>query len=129
MTEDEKLSFANKLNQLFDLRRKKNGQPYTHEEVGSATGITTGTISKLRRGQIGNPSHKVIDALARFFEVDPNYFFEVSTETNEESDALLDVISLRASNLSEGGRRALLNMLDEIIKLEEAYDEDEHSEQ
>ena len=126
MTEEEKQSFAKKLNQLFELRKKKNGQPYTHEEVSNATGITTGAISKLRRGQISNPSHKVIDALAKFFDVEPNYFFEFSHHSEEEDSAFLDMISLRASELSEGGRRALLDMLDTIIKLEEAHDENDH---
>lgn len=94
------------------------------------TGITAGAISKLRRGQINNPSHKVIDALARFFSVSPNYFFGYGEGTTVNGMAVqktpyINAISLRAAELSKGGQLALLGMLEEIIKLEEQFEEEE----
>jgi transcriptional regulator with XRE-family HTH domain len=115
-------TFADKLNQLFESRTKENGQPYTHEEASRVTGITTGAISKLRRGQIHNPSHKVIAAFAKFFDVSPNYFFIYEEPLTEDSEPYIYTISLRAAELSKDGQLALLGMLEEILQREGQYE-------
>lgn len=114
--------FADKLNHLFASRTRPDGTEYTHEEVHQATGITVGYISKLRTGKTENPGYKVIRALSTFFQVSPSYFFDEDAipDAQPDQDHYLETIALRASELSEEGKRALLGMLDHISKLEGA---------
>lgn len=115
-------TFADKLNNLFATRTKLDGSEYTHEEVHQATGITVGYISKLRTGKTENPGYKVIRALSAFFQVSPNYFFEEGSNPDalSEQDGYLQTIALRARELSDEGKIALLGMLEHISKLEGA---------
>lgn len=112
------ISFAEKLNYLFQTVTKPDGNEYTHEEVYQTTAITVGYISKLRTGKVESPGYRVIQALATFFHVSPAYFFEFDPELPELTHPV-DTIALRASQLSLEGRHALLGVLEHILKLEE----------
>lgn len=114
----QSISFAEKLNYLFQTITKPDGSEYTHEEVYQATGITVGYISKLRTGKAESPGYRVIQALATFFHISPAYFFEFDPELSELPHPV-DAIALRASQLSLAGRRVLLDMLEHILMLEE----------
>lgn len=72
-----------KLNWLFQHRRRPDGRPYTQNEVVAAIdsygGATVGAsyLSRLRTRPVEHPDALSMErrvALARFFRVDPSYF-------------------------------------------------------
>lgn len=111
--------FADKLNRLFEQVRKEDGKRYTNQEIEALTGgeVSTSYISRLRTGKEDNPSLLKIQALARAFAVDAAWFF------HDSADALLDGIALRAGQLDERGKQAVLGMIDHILDLQAAYDD------
>jgi transcriptional regulator with XRE-family HTH domain len=74
-------SLAEKLDYLFRTVRPQ-GREFTHQEVADGLRDEGGpTISatyvwQLRRGQRTNPRMSHLEALARFFDVAPAYFFD-----------------------------------------------------
>ena len=114
----DNLVFSKKLNFLFKNVKKDNGSKYTHEDVYRSTNISVGAISKLRTGKVANPSYRVIESLASFFGVNPNYFFKGDHDVSEK----LDSITFRAGELSADAQDTLLNMIEQIIQLEEKLD-------
>jgi transcriptional regulator with XRE-family HTH domain len=74
-------SLAEKLDHLFRTV-KPQGREFTHQEVAEGLRDEGGpTISatyvwQLRRGQRTNPRMSHLEALARFFDVAPAYFFD-----------------------------------------------------
>lgn len=120
----KKESFAAKLNQLFEEKRKPDGTHYTQTEVVEKTnGILTRVyLWRLRTGRANNPGLHVISALAAFFGVDPSYFFgddimklEFVRESHKK-DQLIDQIALRSSELDDKGKQAVLYMIESIVK-------------
>ena len=119
-------SFALKLNQLFQEKRKPDGGQYTQTEVvESAKGkLTRVYLWKLRKGIASNPGLQVIQALARFFGVAPSYFLESDVikekppNKSQRRDVLVDQIALRASQLNRKGKQAVLYMIESILKSE-----------
>lgn len=121
-------TFAEKLDHLFETVTKPDGTEYTHEEVedGTNKAVTASYIWRLRTGKARNPGYRVIKALSDFFNVEPNYFFrdEVTEESLARSNlakrlqnADVEGIALRASELDEAGKRALLGMIEYIQQL------------
>jgi transcriptional regulator with XRE-family HTH domain len=117
-------SFALKLNQLFQEKRKPDGGQYTQTEVVESTkGILTRVyLWKLRKGIASNPGLKVIQALARFFSVTPCYFLESDAikgkppNNSQKRDAMVDRIAFGASQLDSKGKQAVLYMIESILK-------------
>ena len=81
--------FAQKLEHLFQTRRKPDGSEYSEVEIEVATAqsVTHSYIYRLRKGLSQNPSYEKIKALANFFNVPPGYFFD------EDTDDLPDTVS------------------------------------
>src|SRR3546814_11740112 len=72
--------FAERLNKLFDSVHPPGRKPHTNAEVAAALiedghQISKPYISQLRSGQRTNPSDETVAAFARFFKVQPDYFF------------------------------------------------------
>lgn len=116
-------NFAEKLNRLFEEKKKPDGTPYSQTEVieGTKGVLTRVYLWKLRTGRASNPGYHIIKAIADFFGIDPSYFFE-SDETEagfikeaQEND-LVDQIALRSSRLDKDGKQAVLYMIDSILK-------------
>ena len=65
-------TLAEKLEQLFEEKRKPDGSKYTQTEVVEGTdGVLTRVyLWKLRTGRATNPGFHIIKAIADFFEVD-----------------------------------------------------------
>lgn len=72
------MSFSNKLTKLFERETKPDGRRYTNDDIQQLTGnqITASYISRLRNGQLSNPSYDKIVLIAEAFNVSPAYFFE-----------------------------------------------------
>jgi hypothetical protein len=131
MSEEVSNDFARRLDELFKRITHPDGREYSYEEVQNGTGkaVTAGYIWRLRTGKATNPGYWVIKALSDFFGVDPNYFFhdeaqatemvvrQVNTNLAERfQESSVKDIALRASELDEAGRRAILGMIDYILQ-------------
>ncbi len=85
--------FAERLNALFDNWRATNSRRLSNVAVAAALAdsgapVSTPYLSQLRSGARINPSARVARALARFFDVDPEYFFvAASGDDSAEQDA------------------------------------------
>jgi transcriptional regulator with XRE-family HTH domain len=122
--------------------RAPTGEELTNEHVAAAiraqgTKISQSYIWQLRKGQKDNPTLRHVQALAAFWGVPAGYFFEdqVTDQVNEELGALQDerrrlaklrgssevqVMAMRAGELSTEGRKQVLDLLDVIYRLEQS---------
>jgi transcriptional regulator with XRE-family HTH domain len=114
--------FAHRLERLFEEKKKPNGRRYTPTEVleGTNGSLTRVYLWKLRNGHQSNPSFRVIQALADFFEIDPSYFFQRDqskvTEMFDRQNDLACQIEDRVARLDPEGQKALLFMAEAIIE-------------
>ena len=115
--------FTDKLNMLFEKKRKSDGSKYSQEDViqGTKGVLTRAYLWKLRTGRAKNPGFTIVQALADFFEVDINYFRTDESQPEvvvEKSlrDELLEEMSLRASMHSDDTIKAIISMMDFIKK-------------
>lgn len=98
-------SLSDKLKFLFATVRRPDKRKHTQEEVAAfiadRTGLKAdrGYISALVTGARDNPSKKVLEALADFFDVSPAYFFDDS-----KSKAIMQQMELAVA-LRDGGAR------------------------
>ena len=119
-------TLAEKIDLLFKTIKKPDGSQYTYQEVEEGTGkaITGAYIWKLRTGKAENPSYKVLKVLSDFFEVPVSFFFEevseeylqnlkLATQLREDG---VQHIALRAGDLDEAGKRAVLEMIEYVRK-------------
>jgi len=121
-------SFAERLNKLFGSVHPAGRKPYTNADVAEALAAAGHSISKpyisqLRSGHRTNPSNETVAALARFFKVKPDYFFDPVYEATVDRD--LEVLSQlqgyglrrlsqRAFDLSEESQNLLAAMAEKL---------------
>ncbi|MEV0245501.1 helix-turn-helix transcriptional regulator [Nocardia sp. NPDC050712] len=124
--------FSARLNRLFEQVRPPGRKPHTNAEVAAALTAAGHPISKpylsqLRSGRRRNPSDETVAALARFFKVKPDYFFNSAYASQIDNDlSLLSLLqgyglrrlSSRAFDLSEESQY-LLATLAEKLRLSE----------
>jgi transcriptional regulator with XRE-family HTH domain len=115
--------FTEKLNMLFEMKRKSDGSKYSQEDVIQGTNgvLTRAYLWKLRTGRAKNPGFTIVQALADFFDVNINYFRTDESQPEvivEKSlrDKLLEEMSLRASMHSDDTIKAIISMMDYIEK-------------
>ncbi len=115
--------FSENLNRLLENNKKPDGTPYSQKEVvESAPGILTREyLWRLRTGKALKPSYQVVKALADFFGIDPNYFFQNNAtqpdtpETDQQKD-LSHLISLRSAELDIESQKTILVIIDALKK-------------
>lgn len=119
----KKGSFADKLNRLFEDKRKPDGTRYSQIEVvrGTKGTLTRVYLWKLRNSQALNPGYQIIQAIAHFFGVDPGYFFADSEEgakliDQAKENTLVDKIKIHSARLDNDSKMAVLFMIDAILK-------------
>ena len=123
-TNETQASLAEKLERLFFEKRKPDGSQYTQTEVIEATGgvLTRVYLWKLRTGRATNPGYQIVQAISDFFDVDPSYFFEgedqlpAEREKTRPYNKLAEEIAVRSSMLDEDGMKAVLTMIDYMLK-------------
>src|SRR3954465_4401605 len=116
--EPGKTTLAEKTDKLFQVVRRPDREPYSHEEVAKACREATGEsfsttyLWQLRTGRRDNPTKRPLETLARFLGGPPGYFVddEQSTKPAEElallgalRDAGFRDLALRAVTLSADG--------------------------
>lgn len=122
-------SLAEKINHLFDTIRRPDGTPHSNDEVAVAMADGDGpTISGsylwlLRKGERDNPTKKHLEALAKFFDVSPSYFFD-----EDESEAIAAELLLLRSLADAGVKRVATRLgglsddsLSDIARLVERF--------
>ncbi len=134
MTEPRATTLTERIDRLFQVVRRPNGEQYSHEEVARACRESTGEsfsaayLWQLRTGRRDNPTKRHLEALAGFFQVPPAYFFDdeqgrALAEEVELLGALRNVavrnLALRAVTLSEEGLGTVADIV-EAIKLRES---------
>ncbi|MFC0112716.1 helix-turn-helix domain-containing protein [Kibdelosporangium aridum] len=133
MSEGTAPTLAAKIDRLFQIVRRPDGEQYTNEEVATACREATGEsfsatyLWQLRTGRRDNPTKRHLEALAEFFDVPVAYFFD--DDQGKQIHAELELlgalrnaevrnVALRAVNLSEDGLGTINDMIDVIAKRE-----------
>ncbi len=75
--------FSEILKDLIDTHHKEDGTKFSMEEIGVAIGYSGAYIRKLLNGQ-SRPGYEVVEKLARFFGVDPNFLHGWTLSSKEE---------------------------------------------
>ncbi|RRQ29321.1 helix-turn-helix domain-containing protein [Rhodococcus sp. Eu-32] len=128
--------FAARLNTLFNTVHPPGRKPHTNAEVADALAegghqISKPYISQLRSGQRTNPSDDTVAALARFFKVKSDYFFNdiYATKVDRDLELITQIegyglrrLSARAFDLSEDSQN-LLSALAEKLRVSEGLPE------
>ena len=108
--------FAKKLSYLHRQVRKPDGTRFTREEVAKDVGVTPTYVSKLK-GKKANPPYQLVRKFAEFFNIRPGYFYDEDEELTqadiqvEVDSPSLGEIAMRAAQLDEAGREAVLGMM------------------
>jgi ESX-1-secreted protein regulator len=109
-------SLAEKLTWLFANVRRSNGRKHSPQEVADfvveRTGepCSRGYITYLRNGDRDNPTKRVIEAIAAFFDISPAYF--VDDEAAREIQAQLDLaVAMRVEGVRAVALRAVTTAL------------------
>ena len=118
-------TLADKVNWLISTARPADRGPYSNAEVAAlirkATGepVTGTTIRKLRNGQAANPQKRLIGAMAQFFGVPPDFFFDDYDDDQasliQEQVEMLAII--RAADITPAKLRVLLGLSPEARQL------------
>ena len=126
-------TLAAKIDYLFETVHPAGRGPYSYPEVAAAiqadgeVSISTSFIYALRTGKRGNVSLSRLRALAKFFGVDPNFFFDegVTRAVTDELEfvaALRDSgvrgLAMRAAGLSPVSLEQLRQMAEHVRRLE-----------
>lgn len=131
-------SLAEKLNYLFAVvRSPDDDREYSGKEVVAAINAAGGEISashlsELRRGIKSNPTVRVLEGLASFFQVrvayllnDPKITEEVEAELDLRAamrDAEVRDVAMRVAGLDPGQRSAMYRLLATIIREDDTQD-------
>ncbi|MCU1680254.1 MAG: hypothetical protein JWQ81_993 [Amycolatopsis sp.] len=138
-------SFADKLNHLFVMAARRDGQEYSNEHVAAAITsdgekISQSYIWQLRKARKDNLTFKHLQALAKFFGVPVSYFFddEVTDRVDQQLEELkaeqqrLNVIAgdsetqlmaMRAGELSPERRQLVMDLLNVVYRDQQAEGE------
>lgn len=133
MTENGGTTLASKIDKLFQIVRRPDGDQHSHEEVAAACRKTTGAsfsatyLWQLRTGRRDNPTKRHLEALANFFNVPVAYFFDNDQGRQIEAEiellgalrnAEVRNVALRAVTLSADGLGTINDMIDAIARRE-----------
>jgi transcriptional regulator with XRE-family HTH domain len=125
-------TLARRLDLLFKTKRNEDGREYTYREA-ARTMERCGEISfsptylwGLRTGKKTNPTMRHLQALARFFDVAPSYFFDEELTQVPENGRLLAATRHEALRhvadgilgLSDDSLNTLLNLACRLRQLE-----------
>lgn len=130
-------SLAHKLSFLFTKVRRDDGSEWTGKDVVAAVrargiDLSASHLSELRRGVKENPTVRVLQALADFFEVRVAFFFDdpeavAQVEADLElraamRDAQVQQVAARAAGLTGTQRAAFQRVLAQMLREEVARD-------
>ncbi len=113
-------SFAEKLNQLFEEKRKADGTRWARKEVlERIPALTRIYLWRLQAGKVARPAYEIVTALAELFGVPPSYFFEEENEgsqANTENPTEELRVVLRSFGLDRDAQKAVILMVEQLKK-------------
>lgn len=126
-------TLAGKLDHLFKTIHPRDRGEYSLQEVcdgireQGGPGMTATYLWQLRTGLRDNPSKAHLEALGRFFGIDPKYFLD--SDAADQIDRELELIvamrdagirnlALRASRLTPEALQVALNIIEQVGQLE-----------
>ncbi|MFC4912929.1 helix-turn-helix domain-containing protein [Actinomadura gamaensis] len=113
----EAVQLSEKIDSLFRTVYPAGGKPYSLQEAAEGIEALTGekvshnTLWKLRTGKAENPTKRVLEAIAKFFGVNPTYFFD-----DESAEQITKQIELLALLRESGIQGAQLRSYCELSK-------------
>jgi len=118
---------AQLLNDLFRNHLKPDGQEYTNTDVSLALNneISVSALSKLRRGEIPNPSRNVLLLLCQFFGVPASYFFP-ELERTPTLPSQANVVGVRprtVGQITPGVKKYLSDMEQLLARLNSEWEQ------
>lgn len=136
------VTFQQRLRHLLATMTKPSGETYSYRELAAAIkekgfdGPSSAYLNQLATGARSDPKMSHVQGIAAAFGVPTAYFFddEVSARVNEQLAALREeqeraraqrptdedaqLIAFRAGELSDRGRRQVMDLLDVVYRLE-----------
>ncbi len=139
---DHSATFQTKLRHLMQTMTKPSGETYSYRELAAAIkargfdGPSAAYLNQLATGARSDPKISHVLGIAAAFGVPGAYFFddEVSRRVDEQLTALHEqqrrewelrltddarLIAYRAGELSDRGRRQVMDLLDVVYRLEQ----------
>ncbi len=110
---------AERIDCLFRMHRSPRGREFTYREAASAMSAYDGIsfssayLWQLRTGAKANPTIRHIEALARFFDVSPAYFFD--GELTDLPEAELRLLAATRHGLPRATATSLAGLSDESL--------------
>ena len=126
-------TLAERIDHLFRTQPSPRGREYTYREVASGVSGQDGTtfspayLWQLRTGAKDNPTMRHLEALARFFQVSPSYFFDDELTEFPETEVrqlvasrneTLHQMAVTLLGLSDESPNAVLNLACRLRQLE-----------
>jgi transcriptional regulator with XRE-family HTH domain len=95
------LTFADRLNELFDTVRDENGIPYTGKKIASKANdlgytLSDAYISQLRTGKAKTPSFRTVEAISRAFGISVTYFLSDPDEDLQRVEQQREYVQMAA---------------------------------
>jgi transcriptional regulator with XRE-family HTH domain len=112
-------ALAERIDCLFRTHRSPRGREYTYREAASAMSAHDGIsfssayLWQLRTGAKDNPTIRHIEALARFFDVSPAYFFD--DELTDLPEAELRLLAATKHGLPRATATSLVGLSDDSL--------------
>ena len=124
---------AERLQYLFENKRKPDGKKYSYREAiraieaSGGASISVGYLSQLVTGVRTNPMMDAVQGLAKFFEV-PLSYFDAHTDTADTNEQLKLVAAIRNAGVQDVAMRTIglppesvkliLGMIDRVREVE-----------
>lgn len=102
----------NAMEKIFDLMKRKG---YDDEDLAMALGVKKGEISRWRTGK-SYSYYDVIDRIAWFFNVSPEYFLEENKVDEFRASTKYEALIEKIKYLSEKDLDALGAVVDRMLK-------------
>ena len=125
---------SHKIDHLFRSVLRSDGREFTYEDVERGTDgrVSRSYVWKLRHGRNSNPSLDVIEALAVFFSVPPEYFFGDSIDDDGDAQEAAEIAALlhdpaahavaeRAKGLGPAALSTVVNLIENLKTMESAH--------
>jgi transcriptional regulator with XRE-family HTH domain len=135
---DHGIPLSRRVDLLFECIPKANGQRFRYEDVKAIGGVDPAAVSRVRSGQILEPTMSSLAGLARTFGVSMDYFVIDGSEDelrryldNErtqadldrmrsrqrvEADSQVQALAQRAAYLDDEGIQAIEGMINYVLR-------------
>jgi transcriptional regulator with XRE-family HTH domain len=118
-------TFAERLSALIEAARVDGKAPHSYREISAAVeraggpAMSPAYLQQLATGKRVNPKIHYVEALARLFGVPVTYFFDAKASGPAPAGEV-QLMAMRAQELSPQGRRQVMDLLDLVERYERA---------